>query len=437
MARYRSLGVSEHTGAPPSALRWSPVAATLIPVNAAYGQQGPQWGPPGTSPQWGGQQPQWGPPGQQQWQGGQSTFGGWGGNQPPPGQFPYGRPQPSQQPGPWGPPQGRPVQGGGFQPLPGPRKPKAPLALYVLIGAVAAGLVLLVIWAFMDRDTGGGTVQENYQNEDYELPSVDDPLTPLPEPTTEAEMMEMLQANPWYGQDLPVPVRCELPGTSAASANSIDALQTRMEALVECLTRTVGPSLEAAGFDPYVPRVTIYPAGTEVNTQCGAAPSGNAFFCGADQALYLAPDVVLVLPEAQGTTDHVYDYIMAHEYGHAMQGRTGIIVSSAIATYLSETEAEGMEFSRRTEVQADCFATTMLTSVGGDMGVGEAEFSRLHEVAFEIGDDRISERFGVEYAADESSHGTGDSRRLWAERGTLQSDVGVCNTFTAPAQEVR
>lgn len=329
------------------------------------------------------------------------------------------------------------MHGGGFQPLPGPQKPKAPLGLYLGIGAVIGALLLLVIWAFTGQDTGGGTVQENYQNEDYELPSVEDPLTPLPEPRTESEMMEMLQANAWYAQELPVPVRCELPGTAAASANSLDALQTRMQALVECLTRTVGPSIETAGFDPYVPKVTIYPSGTEVNTQCGAAPSGNAFFCGADQALYLAPDVVLVLPDAQGSTDHVYDYIMAHEYGHAMQGKTGIIVSSAIAAYLAETEAEGMEFSRRTEVQADCFATTMMTSIGGDLGVGEPEFDRLHEVAFEIGDDRISERFGVEYAADESSHGTGESRRLWAERGTLQSAISTCNTFTAPAAEVR
>lgn len=409
-------------------------------MNAAYGQQGPGWAPPG----------------QPQWSGGGSSFGGWGGQQPPPpGQFPYGRPQPAPQPGQWGPPQsgqwgppqsgqwgppqGSPAFGGppgAQQPFPGPRKPKPPTGLYLAIGAAALALVALVVWAFSEPGTGG-TVSENYQNEDYQVPSVDDPLSPLPEPRTEAEMVEMLQANAWYDQELPVPVRCELPGTPSSGDNSLDALETRMQALVECLTRVVGPSLEAAGFEAYVPRVTIYPAGTEVNTQCGAAPSGNAFFCGADQALYLAPDVVLVLPQAQGTTDHVYDYIMAHEYGHAMQGRTGIIVSSAIADYLAETEAEGMEYSRRTEVQADCLATTMLTSVGGDMGIGEAEFTQLHEVAFEIGDDRISDRFGLEYAADESSHGTGESRRLWAERGTLQSALGTCNSFTAPADEVR
>lgn len=404
--------------------------ATVPCVNGSYGQQGPwqgqapaqqggyqqpgpQWNAP-AGPQWGGGQGQWG--GQPQW-GGQSSFGGWGGQQQPQYQQPQGQ-QPPYQP---------------FPPSPQKRR-KNPVPLVMLIVVCVLGLGILGVYAM--RDTGGSIVGPDYQNEDYEIPPVRADQPPLPEPTTMDEVVDWLENNAWYAQTLPEPIRCELTGSEMAADMDNLAIQERFDEFINCLTRAVGPSLEAAGLIPITPRFTVYGPGTEVTTQCGTAPSRNAFYCPADQTLYLAPDIPDLLPSEQATAAHLFDFIMAHEYAHAMQGRTGILISSLVAQYYAEDEPEAMEYGRRIELQADCFASTMLTSLREDVGVSSEDFQGLSAVAREIGDDSLADRFGYEYVPDESSHGSGANREGWSLRGAEQLDVGVCNTFTAPAGEV-
>lgn len=402
--------------------------ATVPCVNGSYGQQGPwqgqapaqqggnpnpgpQWNAP-AGPQWGGSQSQWG--GQPQWTG-QSSFGGWGGQQQPYGQ--------GQQPQ--------------YQPFPqGPQKPRRrnPIPLVMLIVVCVLGLGILGVYAL--RDTGTSVVGPDYQNEDYEVPPVRNEQPPLPEPTTMDEVVDWLENNVWYPQTLPEPIRCELPGSELAADMDNLAVQERFDEFLGCLTRAVGPSLEEVGLTPVLPRFTVYGPGGEVTTQCGTAPSRNAFYCPVDQTLYLAPDIPDLLPSEQATASHLFDFIMAHEYAHAMQGRTGILISSLVAQYYAEDEAEAMEYGRRIELQADCFAATMLTALREDVGVSTDDFEGMAAVAREIGDDSLADRFNYEYVPEESSHGSGENRERWTLRGAEQLSIGVCNTFTAPAEEV-
>ena len=49
-----------------------------------------------------------------------------------------------------------------------------------------------------------------------------------------------------------------------------------------------------------------------------------------------------------------------------------------------------------------------------------------------IGDDILSGREGYV-----GGHGTGAARQNWFTRGLGDAQVGVCNSFTAPSEEVR
>ncbi|MEO7588609.1 MAG: neutral zinc metallopeptidase [Arachnia sp.] len=380
------------------------------PGQQGFGQQG--FGQQGFGQQGFGQQSN----GQQQGFGQQSN-GQWGG-QPPWGGAPQQQVPQSNRPGP------------AWQRPPGPRKSRGPLPLLLVAAVVLLGLLA---YAAMSRP-GTGTVESGYQNEDWVVPGTDETVSEIPIPEYESDITTWLQNNALYQQQLASPVRCEVGAIANPGSISDDELQKRMRGFVECLTRVWGPSLEAAGFQAYQPTLYVYPAGGEVNTSCGTQPSLNAFYCGADQNLYLAADVLRILPAALGRDPVAFDLIIAHEYGHAIQGRTGIFAASH---YLASqaSGSEELEVGRRIELQADCFAGDGLHSLSEGMGLGPTQQEAFKEISFEIGDDRLAERFQVD--VEEGDHGTGASRRAWAERGLTGDALSTCNTFTAPSSEVR
>lgn len=367
---------------------------------------------------------------------GQSSFGGWGGGQTqPPGQ-----PLPQQQfgqqyqqgSGAFGPGYGAPGQ---FGPPPQQPKKKGPPA--VLLGAViGAGIALVALLVYAFFSGGSGEDGPDYRNEDYQVPTVSSSPPELPFPETMGELMDLLEANPVYDEAFPVPVRCDITLDSATNSLDDEELEERMTTWVGCLTRAWGPTLEAAGFIAYQPRVTVYPAGGTVNTPCGTAESLNAFYCGGDQNLYLAPDLPQVLTASTAQERILFELIMAHEYGHAMQGRTGLFAASVILAYEEEDEDYAMELGRRTEVQADCFAGLGLQSMSESIGVTADDVAAISQISFEIGDDQLQERFGATEIRP-GDHGIGENRQLWIERGYADTATSVCNTWTAAADEVR
>lgn len=375
------------------------------------------------------QGPQFGNPAQNH---GQSSFGGWGGGQGAPLPQQQFRQQYQQGTGAFGPGYGGQGQFGG-PPTPPKKKGLHP----VLIGAgIGLAIALVAALAYGLVTGGSGGDGPDYQNEDYQVPSVSSSPPDLEIPETMGELMDLLEANPIYEETFPVPVRCDLPLETGASSLSDEALEQRMTTYIDCLTRAWGPTLEAAGFIAYQPRVTVYPGGGTVNTPCGTAESMNAFYCGGDQNLYLAPDIAGVLPPATAEERLLFELVMAHEYGHAMQGRTGVFAASAILAYDEEDEAVALELSRRTEVQADCFAGLGLLSLGQSMGMDENDVAAMSQISFEIGDDQLAERFGGDPTV-LGNHGTGQNRQLWIERGFSGTDISTCNTWVAPPDEVR
>lgn len=374
---------------------------------------------------------------QQQWgggpRGGQSPYA----TQPPPGWGAQGFGQPSY--GPYGGPPGQggqrsPNPPGGFGgPQPGvphygpptqPPRRRSPL-MSLLLGLVALSLLAIVGLVLVNALTGSS--DSAYQNDNYQVPPPDSSPPEIPLPTTYTEAEDWLVNNRLYAQTAPIPVRCDNPPINVANASDAD-LETHFNGQVECLMRVWNPPVTAAQWVLPRPSVTIY--GEKITTKCGES-GVNAFYCSADQQIYFSNLLPQAVPIVR-TNKWAADVVMAHEFGHAIQGRTGLLVSAHALAQNADSERESNQLIRRLETQADCFAGVYMRSVSRSLGVQQSDLRGIQDTFVAVGDDTITGEPNIE-----GNHGLARTREFWGTTGLGTSDIGKCNTFTAPAAQVR
>ncbi len=289
------------------------------------------------------------------------------------------------------------------------------MAGLALIGLAAASLV-------------APSSSQQYQNDDYTVPPPDTnpPAIPLPETYEQAE--EFVVKNPFYAQMTPAPVRCDSQPINVTTSND-DQLKAHFEGLMECLVRVWQPPVIAAGFQIVRPTVTIY--GEELTTKCGKA-GVNAFYCSADQQVYYSNQLSAVLPEEVSQFKWTSDVVMAHEFGHALQGRTGILISAHALGQNSGKEDIDLEYTRRLETQADCLSGMFVRSVSSSLGIQQSDLAGIEGIYVAIGDDSLSRDPQVV-----GNHGLARSRKYWGVTGLSSGEVGTCNTFVAAPKLVR
>jgi predicted metalloprotease len=373
---------------------------------------------------------------QQQWGGspyGQRPYG----NQPPAGWGGQAFGQPSY--GTYGAPtlqggQRRPNPPGGFGgPQPGvphygppaqPPRRRSPM-MSLLLGLVAMSVLAIVGLVLVNLLTGSSDTA--YQNDNYQVPPPDTSPPEVPLPETYAEAEDWLVNNAFYDQSAPIPVRCDNPPIDVASASDAD-LETHFNNQVECLMRVWDPPVTGAGFRLPRPSVTIY--GEKITTKCGES-GVNAFYCSADQQIYFSNLLPQAVPIVR-TNKWAADVVMAHEFGHAIQGRTGLLVSAHALAQNAESERESNQLIRRLETQADCFSGIYLRSVSRSLGVQQSDLRGIQDTYVAVGDDTLTGEPDVE-----GNHGLARTREFWGTTGLGTSEIGKCNTFTAPAAQVR
>lgn len=260
------------------------------------------------------------------------------------------------------------------------------------------------------------------------VPAPDRNPSDVPQPDTYSQATRWLVANAAYAEAVANPTDCAVPEIDITTA-SVAQLTAHLNDLTACLWRVWDPPLEAAGFELPRPPVTVY---TEpITTGCGSLDDVNAVYCAADQRIYYAKPLYKILPADQRKARFVVELVLAHEFGHTVQARTGILIASmAWEQKVSETEARG--YSRRLEVQADCFSGMFAAAVAEASGLNQAQLSNLPKVMYNLGDDVLSGE--ANYDGD---HGLGRSRQTWTATGLANTRLGTCNSFTAPAAAVR
>jgi uncharacterized protein len=364
----------------------------------------PQWRTGPAAPPWAGLPPgQWGPP--------------------PPQWRPQVQYAPVQQ---WHAPPGyRP----GYVPAGRPPAPRRSPLGRLLLAVVGLGLLALLALVLINATGGGQSQPVAYANDDYQVPAPDLNPPPIPIPETFDQAEQWLTNNAVYGATMPAPVRCEVPAIDVARASDA-VLDAHFEDLVECLVRAWQPPVTEAGFQIVRPSVTIYTE--QISTRCGSGRMPrNAFYCPADQQIYWSNTLGEILAPFR-QSPRAGDQIMAHEFGHAIQGRTGIIASSQGIRQALSDEGTRLQLGRRTEVQADCFAGLFLRSVSASLELEQADVERIERDFFNSGDDVLSG--DPNYVGD---HGRGRSRQFWGSTGLGTDQVGRCNSFTAPSNQVR
>jgi predicted metalloprotease len=300
-----------------------------------------------------------------------------------------------------------------------------------VLAALAVGLFMMTSTTLSNLTTSDPASSSEpagpYQNEDYQVPPPDTTPPPIPQPETYEEAQALLTQNPFYDQATPDPVRCDSDPIQVDRASDA-RLERHFDDLMACLVRVWQPPVEGAQWQIVRPTVTIY--GSEITTKCGKS-GVNAFYCGADQQVYYSnrlDDAVPVVSRDRWAAD----VVMAHEFGHALQARTAILISSQALGQEAGSEAEQLQFSRRLETQADCLSGMFINSVAESFGVEQADVRGILEVYRAVGDDTLSGERNIQ-----GNHGLGRSREYWGGTGLETNDVGACNTYTARSSLVR
>lgn len=134
-------------------------------------------------------------------------------------------------------------------------------------------------------------------------------------------------------------------------------------------------------------------------TACGETVPDNAFYCQADHSIFF--DQALFDESLASIGDFAPVFILAHEWGHLVQGELG---------FLAMRDRAGI----RNELQADCFAGLFTRHVE-DLGMLEpGDTDEALEIAFEAGDPS-----GARQSA--ASHGTSEQRQKAFAIGYTQS----------------
>ncbi|WP_170175762.1 neutral zinc metallopeptidase [Propionibacterium australiense] len=380
---------------------------------------------------------QWGQPNQQwpnqRWPGQQWPAPS---AQPGYGQWPVHNQWPAQGQGAFPPPVQGYQQAAQFPryvgaPTPPRRRKSSPLKfLFALFGVFAVMVLAYVVMSYTNDGAPSSqtTHTGSYENEDYEVPNADTNPPGIPQPETYAEATELMENNSLYGVTIANPVRCELDDLDLSTATD-PQLEEHFNELTACLMRVWAPALEEAGYEAVRPTVTVY--STPISTPCGDMPMENAAYCMLDQQIYYASDLTDIIPQDLSNVPHTADAVMAHEFGHAIQARTGILYSEkAWESRVSDSQAD--ELSRRTEVQADCFAGEFTDAVSESLGLTTSDIDGLSDMFYAFGDDVLTGD-----STYEGNHGSGRSRQRWFLDGVDDQLLATCYAFTAPASSVR
>lgn len=306
------------------------------------------------------------------------------------------------------PPYGTPVHGPQrYQYLP-PRRPPRRSAGGTVAGVVG-GLTALVVLAILGFSLFGGNGGIGHR-----AGTSSGPVTKRATATD----------NKLYGSGALTQVRCALPPIT----QSAGSMRRFMDVLSDCLdaswSRQFG-KIDLA-FDP-PKRVFWEQPGT---SPCGTYPSpgASAFYCPSNNTMYVGLRHIVETSAGEPLSHFaVFARVIAHEYGHHIQDRAGILGYGHLEMEKADVAARN-EASRRIELQAQCFAGVFLGAERATLPVTREQYVAMILDVRGRGDERLP--------PDERDHGSGRNYAGWVVRGFRGLRLSSCNTWTAPGSSV-
>lgn len=169
---------------------------------------------------------------------------------------------------------------------------------------------------------------------------------------------------------------------------------------------------------------------TPIRTGCGTAEAAiGPHYCPLDKGIYLETGFFEdILARRFGATgDFAQAYVVAHEFGHHVQGELGI--STWVRQQQQSNPRDRNEFSIRLELQADCLAGVWARSAEQRGLLDRGDIAEALSAAEAVGDDRIQQSSGQRVNPHTWTHGSAQERQDWFERGFDTGDTEACDTF--------
>lgn len=196
------------------------------------------------------------------------------------------------------------------------------------------------------------------------------------------------------------------------------APQPFLDAALECLNQAWQPVMGRLRL-PFRPATVV--TTPDVSAQsCGRPPEESSYYC--DGVIYLVPASYLGTNAGPQGVSTAAVSMMAHEYGHHLQQLSGTLPAALKQiTAVGWGSPQGLELSRRTELQAQCLS-------GMFMGT-----------AFDVGSLRLAQQDN--YTRGDApgmppNHGAPQNYGEWFSKGVQRNSLVSCNTWVAQAPAV-
>jgi predicted metalloprotease len=182
------------------------------------------------------------------------------------------------------------------------------------------------------------------------------------------------------------------------------------------------------------PTLVLYQGQTQ--SGCGTASNQvGPFYCPLDQSIYIDADFFSLLEEQFGAQGGplAQMYVVAHEFGHALQDQLGLLGRA-------QQDPQGAESGAvRIELMADCLAgvwaqhAAETPAPGGDVPflqpLTEDQIRDALSAAAAVGDDNIQQRTQGRVTPENWTHGSSEARQRWFLQGYQSGDLNQCDTF--------
>ena len=185
------------------------------------------------------------------------------------------------------------------------------------------------------------------------------------------------------------------------------------------------------------PTQTVLYSGT---TQSGCGTASNQvgpFYCPLDKTVYIDASFFEILEQQFGSSGGplAQEYVVAHEYGHALQDQLGLLDRA-------QSDPRGAQSGAvRTELMADClggvWAKNATTVKDEDTGtpflkpLTTQDIKDALSAASAVGDDRIQQATQGRVNPESWTHGSAEARQRWFLQGFKTGDLNQCDTFAA------
>jgi len=226
----------------------------------------------------------------------------------------------------------------------------------------------------------------------------------------------------------------ELFADCKTGADANENVWCRMVATENSLQAFWGAELPRYQREWREPTLTLYEGTWQ--SACGTASNQvGPFYCPLDQGVYIDANFFQLLEDQFGAQAGplAQEYVLAHEFGHALQDQLGLLGRA-------QQDPQGAESGAvRVELMADCLAGVWAKHASETPAEGsdtpmlkpltDADIQDALSAAAAVGDDNIQERTQGRVTPENWTHGSAEARQRWFLQGYTTGDLNKCDTF--------